>query len=367
MASPFLERVLRPPGYGWLRDGELYVPTTSEILRAWCGRLNLFRSRKAWLSVMTWSFTLSLLAFSATFLFKYFSWPLMLAGFAYSMFWLGTHGTVYLHRYGTHRAFTFSNRYYRFVCQHLAIKIVPEETYVISHHVHHAYSDRPGDPYNARAGFLYCFLAGDLHQQINPELSRKDYAHASSLLQHIGMRRNTYEQYLTWGSITHPARLFATYALNWAFWYGALYLAGGHALATALFGWAAVWAIGIRAHNFDLHAGGRDERRVGIDFDRETLAVNKLWPGLVAGEWHNNHHLFPASVRAGFLPWQLDSAFTFIRFYRLIGGVSSWRDYRDRFYERHYRPYREQLAARQADGDVASDVGVEAPEVEAQN
>ena len=80
-------------------------------------------------------------------------------------------------------------------------------------------------------------------------------------------------------------------------------------------------------------------RRDGVEFDRSSLAVNRFWPGLVAGEWHNNHHLFPTSVRAGFLPWQPDFSFAFIWFYRLIGGVSSWRNAHDRFYERHYTPY----------------------------
>jgi fatty-acid desaturase len=345
MPSPFLKRALRAPGYGWSRGEELYVPTQREILREWGHRLNLLHSRKAWLSVMLWSFTLLLLPFGVVFLVYYFSWPLMLAGFLYSMVWLGTHGTVYLHRYGTHHAFTFRNRYYRFVCQNLAIKLVPEEMYIVSHHVHHAYSDQPGDPYNARAGWLYCFLAADLHQQINPDLSTRDYAQVAGLLKHTGVRPNSYEQYRTWGSITHPARLFTNYVLNWAFWYAVFYALGGHALATALFGWAAVWAIGIRAHNFDLHAGGKDRRRDGLDFDRESLAVNRLWPGLVAGEWHNNHHLFPTSVQAGFLPWQLDSAFAFIRFYRLLGGVSSWRNLRHKFYERHYLPYLEATRA----------------------
>jgi fatty-acid desaturase len=345
MPSPILKRALRVPAYGWSRGEELYVPTRREILREWGQRLNLLHSRKAWLPVMLWSFTLLLLPFGVVFLVYYFSWSLMLAGFLYSMVWLGTHGTVYLHRYGTHRAFTFRNRYYRFVCQNLAIKLVPEEMYIVSHHVHHAYSDQPGDPYNARAGWLYCFLAADVHQQINPDLSARDYAQVAGLLKHTGVRPNSYEQYRTWGSITHPARLFTNYVLNWAFWYAVFYALGGHALATALFGWAAVWAIGIRAHNFDLHAGGKDKRHDGLDFDRESLAVNRLWPGLVAGEWHNNHHLFPTSVQAGFLPWQLDSAFAFIRFYRLLGGVSSWRNLRPKFYERHYLPH---LAATRA-------------------
>jgi sn-1 stearoyl-lipid 9-desaturase len=355
MALPFLQRVLEEPTYGWSRGGELYKPTSAELVREWLSRMNLLRSRKAWLSVTVWSFTFLFFPFGVVFLTKYFSWKLMLAGFLYSMVWIGVHGTVYLHRYGTHHAFTFRNRYYRFVCRNLALKIVPEEVYIVSHHVHHAYSDLPGDPYNARAGFLYCFLAGDVHQRINQQLSPKDYARVAGLLKHTGMRLNSYEEYQRWGSVADPGRLILHYVLNWAFWYGAFYLLGGHALATALFGWAAVWAIGIRAHNFDLHAGGQDKRRDGVEFDRSSLAVNRFWPGLVAGEWHNNHHLFPTSVRAGFLPWQPDISFAFIWFYRLIGGVKSWRNAYDRFYERHYTPYlARENAAREAPAVVTS-------------
>jgi sn-1 stearoyl-lipid 9-desaturase len=339
MAIPLLKRVLQEPGYGWSRDGALYKPTTAEIMREWRVRMNVFRNRKAWMAVTCWFWALMLLPFGAVFLVKYLSWKLCLAGFLYSMVWLGTHGTVYLHRYATHRAFTFRNGFYRFICRNLSIKIVPEEVYVVSHHVHHAYSDLPGDPYNARAGWLYCFLAGELHQGINPALSPQDYARVGRLVAHTGMRLNTYEQYQRWGTVTTPARLYLHYTLNWAFWYGAFYLLGGHALATAIFGFSALWAIGIRAHNYDLHAGGKDRRRDGLDFDRSNLSINQFWPGFVAGEWHNNHHLFPQGVRAGFLPWQLDSAYAFIWFYRLLGGVTSWRDFRGQFYERHYLPW----------------------------
>jgi fatty-acid desaturase len=355
MATPLLERVLQEPGYGWSRDGALYVPTTAEIMREWRSRMNLFRTRKAWLAVTGWLWTLLLLPFAVVFLVEYFSWKLMLAGFVYSMVWIGTHGTVYLHRYSTHRAFTFTNRFYRFICRNLSPKIVPEEVYVVSHHVHHAYSDLPGDPYNARGGWLYCFLAGELHQQINQSLGPKDYDAVCGLLRHTGMRCNTYEEYQRWGSVSDPLRLTLHYVLNWAFWYAAFWAIGGHALATALFGWSFVWAVGIRAHNYDLHAGGKDRRRDGVDFDRRNLSINQLWPGFVAGEWHNNHHLFPNSVRAGFLPWQPDVSYRFIWLYRLLGGVASWRDFTPKFFERHYRPY---LARRQAAS--AAPAGVEA-------
>lgn len=339
MASSFLRRVLEPPPYGWSRGDSLYAPTTRELLRAWGGRMNLFASRKAWLNVSGWFWTLALIPFGIVFLTRYFSWPLMLVGFLYSMVGLGTYGTVWLHRFSTHRAFAFRNAGYRLVCRNLTIKIIAEEQYVVSHLVHHALSDQPGDPYNARAGWLYCFLASELHQPIRRDLSPADYERACMMVRHTGMGINSHAQYLRWGSIAHPARTALHYALNWLFWYGAFYLVGGHALATALFGWAAVWAVGIRAHNYDLHAGGKDRRRAGVDFDRSSLAVNALWPGLVAGEWHNNHHLFPSSARAGFLPWQPDISFAFIRIYGWLGGVTSVRDSRGRFYERYYDPY----------------------------
>jgi len=338
MATPFLLRVLEEPRYGWAAK-----PSTREICREWFFRLNIFRSRAAWLPIAGWFWTLCLFPFGVVFLTRYFSWWLMLAGFLYAMVWIGTHGTMYLHRFSTHRAFKVRNGLALLILRNLTPKIVPEEVYVVSHHVHHALSDKAGDPYNATNGFLYCFLAGELHQPIRRDLTEKDYDHVCQLVRHTGMRCNSYEQYQRWGSIAHPARLIAHYLINWAFWYAAFYAMGGHALATALFGWSAMWAVGIRTHNYDLHAFGKDRRQDGVDFDRGSLAVNAIWPGFVAGEWHNNHHLFPQSVRAGFLWWQPDISFTCIRIFRLLGGVTEWRDFKPKFFERHYRPY---LAAR---------------------
>jgi stearoyl-CoA desaturase (delta-9 desaturase) len=345
MALPLLARALREPVYGWTKDGVLSKPTNADIMRAWVDRMNVVADPKTWLAFTGWFWTLALVPFGLVFLTKYFSWKLMLAGFLYSMVWIGTHGTVWLHRYSTHRAFTFRNGLARALCRELSIKIVPEETYVVSHQVHHAYSDQPGDPYNATAGWLYCFLAAELHQPIARDLSPRDYERVSALVAHTGVKLNSYAQYQRFGSIAHPARTWAHFALNWAAWYGIFYLVGGHALATALFGWACVWGIGIRAHNYDLHAGGKDRRRDGIEFDRRNLSINAFWPGLVAGEWHNNHHLFPNSVRAGFLWWQPDISFAFIRLYRLLGGVTAWRDFSPSFQSRHYQPY---LAAKRA-------------------
>jgi stearoyl-CoA desaturase (delta-9 desaturase) len=251
---------------------------------------------------------------------------------------MGSHGTFWLHRYCTHRAFKFRNRWIAQIARNLVIKVIPEEVYVVSHYVHHQFCEQPGDPYNVHGGWLYCFLADVNHQAIRKDLTEKDYEHLCRLMNHTGVRLNSYSQYLRWGSLCHPAWTVLHYALNWTFWYGAFYLLGGHALATALFGWAGVWAIGVRTYNFDGHGRGKDQRREGSDFNRADLSVNQLWPGYVAGEWHNNHHLYPNGARSGFLSYQLDLPWLLIRTLASVGAISSYRDYRADFFRDHYEP-----------------------------
>jgi stearoyl-CoA desaturase (delta-9 desaturase) len=210
--------------------------------------------------------------------------------------------------------------------------------------VHHAYTEQPGDPYNAHGGRLYCFLAGELHQPIARDLSPRDYDRVVAMMKHTGVVANSYEQYQKWGSVCHPARLYASFALNWLFWYGAFYLMGGHALACAIFGVSAVWAIGIRDFNYDAHGCGKDKREAGVDFNFKDLSINQRFAGTVSGEWHNNHHAFPGGVRSGFLWWQLDTAYGVILLVKLFGGIGVMRDYKARFLEKYVTPYREAIA-----------------------
>jgi sn-1 stearoyl-lipid 9-desaturase len=336
----FLDHVLQAPAYGWKDDcGNLMKPTSKEILREFFNRLNIFRSRKNWLPFLSWLKVVCLIPFLFIFIFNYFSIPMLLVMFLYSMIIMGTHGTIWHHRYCTHRAYKFRNGFWRFVTQHLTIKVIPEEIYVISHHVHHAKSDQPGDPYNAQAGFLYCFLADVVHQPIAKNLSEADYARVKSLMKHTGVRGNTYAQYLYWGSYANPFRTVLTWVINWAFWYAVFYLIGGNALACAVFGAAGFWAVGVRTFNYEGHAKGEDKQREGTDYHDKDKSINQLWPGIVAGEWHNNHHLFPKSARSGFKPHQVDMAFCYIKLLSLVGAVSSYKDDKARFYKEHHAPY----------------------------
>jgi len=335
----FLERVLDPPSYGFLRNGELYVPTHREIFSEFFHRLNIFKTKKNWLSLFGWVTSLSFAIPLVYFFTHYFSWPLVFAGFIYSMVVLGSHGTFWLHRYCVHHGYQFRNPFIRMVCRNLVLKIIPEEIYVVSHYVHHQFSEMPGDPYNVHGGWLYCFLADVNHQSVARDLSEKDYVQLCRLMQDTGVRLNSYSQYQKWGSLCHPAFTIAHYLCNWVFWFGMFYLIGGFPLATALFGFAGVWAIGVRTFNYDGHGRGKDRKRDGIDFNKNDWSVNQVWPGYVAGEWHNNHHLFPNGARSGFLPYQLDLPWIAIRLLNHMGAISSYRDHKPVFLREYYAPY----------------------------
>ncbi|MBE9583066.1 fatty acid desaturase [Mucilaginibacter sp. JRF] len=335
----FIHTVLEAPAYGWQdSDGNLSKPSPTEILKAFASRMNVIKDRRNWLPLMSWLMVLALTPFFLLFIFKYFSLKLLLITFLYSMVIMGTHGTIWYHRYCTHRAFKFRNNFWRFVTQNLTLKIIPEEIYVISHHVHHALSDQPGDPYNATGGFLYCFLADANHQPINRNMNKSDYNRCVSLMKHTGVTANTYEQYQKWGTVANPFYTIAGVLLSWGFWFTVFYLLGGIALACALLGAAGFWAVGVRTFNYEGHGKGKDMRREGVDHNRNDMSVNQLWPGIVAGEWHNNHHLFPKSARSGFKPYQIDMAWYYIKAMHFFGAVTCYNDSKKRFYQQYYKP-----------------------------
>jgi len=316
----------------------LIKPCSKQIFKEFFLRLNIFKTRKNWLPFLNWLRVLCLIPFFLLFVFKFFTPLLLLYAFLYSMIIMGTHGTIWHHRYCTHGAYKFRNKFWRFFTQNLTINVIPEEIYVISHHVHHAKSDQPGDPYNANAGFLYCFLADVNHQPIAKNLDEADYGRVKKLMSHTGIKANTYRQYQSWGSYANPARTLLSWTLNWSFWYLVFYLIGGNALACTLFGAAGFWAVGVRTFNFDGHGKGKDKQREGIDYNRKDKSVNQLWPGFVAGEWHNNHHLFPKSARSGFKAYQLDMAWCYIWFMHKLGAVRSYKDAKPEFHAKYYQP-----------------------------
>ena len=333
---PFIDEVLQQPSYGWENSkGELIKPSTRELYAEAFSRINIFKDKKNWISLISWVMAFCMLPFFVLFLVRYFTLLHLLAFILYSMIIMSTHGTIWFHRYCTHKAYTFSHPIWRFITQNLVIKTFPEEMYVVSHHVHHAKSDLPGDPYNAKAGLMYCMLAEVNHQSVDKNMTELNYNKAARFMKHTGIVINNYHAYLKWGSIASPYYTVAIWFGNWAFWYTVFYLFGGNGLACTMFGATMFWTIFVRAFNFTGHGKGEVKHLDGIDFDRRNLSINQTRPGLFSGEWHNNHHLYPVSARAGFLPYQLDLAWLYIYSMHKIGVVSSYNDSKKEFLEKY--------------------------------
>jgi len=130
----FLDHVLERPSYGWKDEKNNFIkPSARQILSEFFSRLNLVKTKKNWLPVLSWAKLLFLLPLFLLFVFKYFTWWGLLAGFLYGMVVMGTHGTIWYHRYGTHAAYKFRNNFWRFFTRNLALTIVPEEIYLVSH------------------------------------------------------------------------------------------------------------------------------------------------------------------------------------------------------------------------------------------
>jgi sn-1 stearoyl-lipid 9-desaturase len=332
----FIDNVLQQPSYGWKdQNGNLIKPSSKQLWKEAFSRINIFQSKRNWISFSSVAMLVCLLPFFYFFIFHYFSLKLLVAFIVYSMIIMGTHGTIWYHRYSTHKAFQFSHPFWRLFTQNLVIKTLPEEIYVVSHHVHHSKSDEPGDPYNAQAGFLYCMLAEFNHQRLSINLEEAEYQRVVHFMKHTGVKTNTYEEYQKWGSVATPFYTITLWLLNWAFWYTSFYFIGGHALACTLFSAALFWFVLVRAFNYTGHGKGETKHVEGVDFDRSNLSVNQLRPGLFAGEWHNNHHLYPGSARAGFLSYQLDLPWIYIYSMYKLGAVTSFRDSKKDFLRKY--------------------------------
>ena len=343
--------ILEVPSYGWAdENGKFIKPTFNQLFSEFLRKINVFKDIRNYLPFLGWFWILCLSPFFLLFFFKYFTFGLLITGFIYGMVIMGSHGTFWYHRYSTHRAFTFKNDFWKFIGQHLVVKVVPEEVYVLSHHIHHEKSDTPGDPYNAFGGFFYCFFADTNHQSINKNLTEEQYAQAIKLMDHTGCKINSYEDYKKYGSVVSPSYILLSWVLNWTFWGAVFYFlgevlhvsGGGMGLLTACFAGTFVWAVGIRTFNYEGHAKGKGAKGWGkTDFNRKDYSINQLWPGFVAGEWHNNHHLYPTGARSGFLGHQIDIPWYIVNIFNWVGGISEYKDYKKQFLENYYLPFKE--------------------------
>ena len=253
----------------------------------------------------------------------FWSWPAVIT--AVVLYWIGGSlgiGMGY-HRLLTHRGYKVPKavEYFLTICGTLALEGGPIQ-WVVTHRIHHAHTDRAGDPHTPRDGGWWA---------------------------HIG--------WILWGTAqNHDQATLERYApdlikdrfyrlLN-RFYYIPLLVVG--VLLFVFGGWGVMlWGVFLRSvlafHatwlvNSATHLWGKTRFETGDD------SRNTWWVALLTfGEgWHNNHHAHPTSARHGLHWYEFDLNWLGIRALQLLGiahsikrlhfdrATSAWQLVRDR-------------------------------------
>ena len=234
----------------------------------------------------------------------FWSWPALIT--AVVLYWVGGSlgiGMGY-HRLLTHRGYKVPKpvEYFLAICGTLALEGGPIQ-WVVTHRIHHAHTDRAGDPHTPRDGGWWA---------------------------HVG--------WILWGTAqNHDEATLARYApdllkdrfYHWLnrFYYVPLLIVG---IGLFVFGgWSVVlWGVFLRVTlalhttwlvNSATHLWGKKRFETGDD------SRNTWWVALLTfGEgWHNNHHAHPTSARHGLHWYEIDLNWLGIRALQLLGLAHS--------------------------------------------
>jgi sn-1 stearoyl-lipid 9-desaturase len=208
------------------------------------------------------------------------------------------------HRLLTHRGYKTPKaaEYGLTVLGSLAMEGGPID-WVVTHRVHHAYSDREGDPHSPRDGRWWAHMGWLLvgQAQAYPEAVKRHFA--PDLMKdpvHLWINRN----------YALPVVLLGLLLLALGGW---PFVTWGLFLRTVL-GLHATWLVNSATHLWGTRRfATRDDSR------------NNWWVALLTfGEgWHNNHHAHPASARHGLAWYEIDLNWLGIRTLQLFGLAKS--------------------------------------------
>ena len=234
----------------------------------------------------------------------FWSWPAVIT--AVVLYWVGGSlgiGMGY-HRLLTHRGYKVPKavEYFLAICGTLALEGGPIQ-WVVTHRIHHAHTDRAGDPHTPRDGGWWA---------------------------HMG--------WILWGTAqNHDQATLERYApdltkdrfyrlLN-SFYYVPVLVVG--VLLFVFGGWGVMlWGVFLRVAlmlhatwlvNSATHLWGNKRFETGDD------SRNSWWVALLTfGEgWHNNHHAHPTSARHGLRWYEFDLNWIGIRVLQLLGLAHS--------------------------------------------
>lgn len=327
--APGLARLLKTPSWGWRSGDGVPRPSPGRVI------LEIFRNVNPFFGLRNVSTFLMLLWFllvGSGFVAFWWrgpaQWPLALA-----YFWVYTvvTNTIWWHRYASHRAFSIRFPVLKRFLRLLTPIYLPVEAYAIPHRVHHAYPDQPGDPYTPLSGYFACMSTEWTTGLLDPDMAPEDLATARRLIEHTGVPLHDDAGFRRWGTVQTMGSLVGEAIASIALHASVLHGLGGMAAIRAACAGLFVGHYLNLDFNFSAHGRGRASHVAGWDFHTADLSLNQYGPGFIGGEWHNNHHRYPGSMRSGFLPGQLDLPFALVKLAERLGLVADVQDHRARF------------------------------------
>lgn len=236
----------------------------------------------------------------------FFTWSWKAVAVAFLLNWVagGLGIGMGYHRLLTHRGYIVPKaiEYFLTVCGTLALEGGPIN-WVVTHRIHHARSDRDGDPHSPRDGKWWSHIGWILTgraMQHDPETLAR---YAPELVQDRG---HYWINELYWVPLTVSGLILLALG-GWRFVFWGVFL-------RVTLGLHSTWLV-----NSATHIWGK--RR----FETRDDSRNNWWVAILAfGEgWHNNHHAHPLSARHGLAWYEVDVNWWGIRALEMLGLARS--------------------------------------------
>jgi sn-2 palmitoyl-lipid 9-desaturase len=237
----------------------------------------------------------------------YFSWSAVAA--ALVLHWLTASVGICLgfHRYLSHRSFKLKTpaKFGVLLAGSLSAEGGPSRWAAI-HRLHHAKSDKEGDPHSPRVSGMWAHL----YWMFIEKCHKGDQAVVDKFgpdLTQDPMVRFFDKTFVLW-SLGLGAVLYAIGGLPWLVW--------GLFVRTVCT-YHSTWFVNSATHLWGYR-----------NYETRDDSRNNWWVALLAyGEgWHNNHHAHPSVAPAGHRWWEIDMTMWSIRFLQLIGQAYDVKD-----------------------------------------
>lgn len=210
------------------------------------------------------------------------------------------------HRLLTHRGFKTPKavEYFLTLCGLMALENGPI-AWVVTHRIHHAHTDAPGDPHTPREGTWWAHMGWIVKG------TGQDYDESVCLRYAPDLMKDPVHRWFNKWYFVPPIILgVALFVIGgWSMLFWGMFL-------RATFNYQTTWLV-----NSATHLWGT--RR----FETNDDSRNSWWVALLTwGEgWHNNHHAHPSAAKHGLAWYELDINWWGIRTLQLLGLAKNIR------------------------------------------